>query len=351
MIIYAVQRSVLDTRFGAGAGNWKDYQSCVLLLSDLGKPFKIVEFEDTYYQTLICQCSDDVRHLIMNYSWYPEILAAIRTEKPWIKLHVRTHNAEALQHIHRAELSIIPNYKNIRSIYGTVRLAWRDSKCKRIADTLLGISEWDDKHYWKLLPGNVKIEYMPYFSPWSDLKPDIRPLPWEKRERMIVSMPGARDPISTTMIRGFNILTQRICDEQPNSEWRFLLTRGTNKLNKIDSVYEKVEFADIMNPYELLCKVRAVAVLTPFGFGIKTTIVDAIDADCHVLVHPKLLHRLPLSIREKCIVINPKKYRDLGDLIKKLDTPPPPEFMKLNENLRQMALKALKRALLRKYEN
>jgi len=343
MIIFAVPRYI-KKRYGAG--NWKDYQSCALLLSDLGKPFKILEFEDNDYQLLLDQCTSHVRHLIMYYSWYPEVLSAIRTKAPWIKLHVRTINAEALQHFHREELSIIPNYRKIRSIYGAVRLAWRDGKCKRIADTLLGISEWDDKHYWKFLPGRVKIKSLPHFSPWQYIESDISPLPWQKREKTIVCMPGARDPISTTMIQGFNILSQRISNETSNPKWRFILTRGIMHLNKEVPLYENIELIEnVKKPFELLCKSRAVAVLTPLGFGMKTTIVDALSAGCHVLVHPKLANRLSIKLREKCIVFNPDKHIDLEDLTHKLNSPPPSSFTDYNEHLRKAALNILRQTL------
>ena len=62
-------------------GTGRIFKSCVLLLIDLGKPFKIVVFEDNDYKLLIDQCNRDVKHLIIDYSWYPEILAAIKEER------------------------------------------------------------------------------------------------------------------------------------------------------------------------------------------------------------------------------------------------------------------------------
>ena len=343
MIVFAVPRYINRRRHGAG--NWKDYKSCVLLLSKLAKPFKVIEFEDDDYEQLLDQCTADVRHLFMYYSWYPEILTTIHTKAPWIKLHVRTINSEAFQHIHRSELTFVPSYRNIRSIYGALRLLWRDVRCRRIAHTLLGISEWDDKHYWKFLPGKAKVICLSYFSPWPYIEPDISPLPWEERENTIVCMPGARDPISTTMIQGFNILSQKMSDNIIKPQWHFLLTEGIIHSNKKISISANVELIEnVENPFMLLCKVRAVAVLTPLGFGMKTTIVDALAAGCHVLVHPKLAHRLSVGLSDKCIILDPDKCGDLEGINQRLSSPP--QSIVYNEHMQTEALNVLRQTLI-----
>ena len=75
-------------------------------------------------------------------------------------------------------------------------------------------------------------------------------------------------------------------------------------------------------PWDLLCEVRALAVLTPLGFGFKTTIVDALAAGCHVLVHPVLAKRLPDIVRSACIEFEPHGDSNATEILKELDTQP-----------------------------
>lgn len=344
MIVHAVPKFI---RSVYAAGNWKAVESNNLALSETEKPFEVVEFDETNPLEFLKHCNKNVKHLIVEYSLWPELAEEITRKAPWVKLHIRTHNAQGFQHWHRSYFTFRPTYNNLRILYGVLRLIWRDMRCRRAADTLLGISDWDNRNYWKYLPGRAKIKSLPYFSPWPYIESDISPLPWEEREQTIVCMPGARDPISTTMIQGLNILSQKMSNETSKPKWRFLLTRGIMQSDKEVSLSDNVELIeDVKKPYELLCKSKVVAVLTPLGFGMKTTIIDALAAGCHILVHPKLAQRLPDELRKICILYNPDKRRNLEELNQKLRLPPPQSFIDYNKHLRQSAISVLKQTLI-----
>ena len=100
---------------------------------------------------------------------------------------------------------------------------------------------------------------------------------------------------------------------------------------------------DCAAPWELLCRSRAVAVLTPFGFGLKTTVVDGLAAGCHVVIHPRLAPRIPRDVRRHCIVCDPRRDDDIRALADKLSRPPANH--ELNEGLRQEAIGALRSIL------
>lgn len=343
MVIFAVPDFVKKRK---GSGSWKDYMACVLLLSELQRTFQIIEFGDNDYREIIKKCTKDIKHIIISYSWYPELISAVRAVAPWIKIHVRAHNAEAFQHIHRSELKLSFNYNNLRIIYGAFRLAWRDMKCRRQADTLLGISDWDNKYYWCFMPGRAAVEYLPHFSPWPYLEYDNRPPPWRNREKKIVCMPGARDPISNAMIYNFNQLSRHLEAAGLDTSYSFLLTRGVIHLEKQVELAENIEQLESLDdPYALLCRVRAVAVTTPLGFGMKTTILDGIAAGCHVIVHSRLYLRLPESIRKRCIVFNPDDRFSINGVIDKINKPPDHLNDRFNDWLRKEGLKLLDRIL------
>ncbi len=117
-------------------------------------------------------------------------------------------------------------------------------------------------------------------------------------------------------------------------------------LDKEVPLSENIELdKSVKNPYELLCRVRAVAVLTPLGFGMKTTIVDALAAGCHVLVHPRLALKIPMGLREKCIILDPDKCGDLERLKQRLNSPPPPSSAVYNEHLQKESLNVLRQTL------
>jgi hypothetical protein len=69
----------------------------------------------------------------------------------------------------------------------------------------------------------------------------------------------------------------------------------------------------IEDPMAVLAQARAVAVLSDFGYGFKTKILDAIAARCWVLVPPALHRRLPPEVHPYCIVVtrvdDPKAVR------------------------------------------
>jgi hypothetical protein len=281
--------------------------------------------------------------LVIAYSFFPELLPVIKAALPGCRVHVRTHNAEAYQHWQRAEIGSKPAYEKLRMIYGSVRLAWRDSLCKKNADGLLGISQWDNQNYWKFLPGKATVHYVPYSCPWPRLRPKVTPLPWDQRKNEIVCLAGGRDAIGRTMLQGFNELADTLGTEEVGRAWSFALSPGIFQSGNEDQLSSRVErMASLDEPWDLLCSVRALAVLTPLGFGFKTTIADALTAGCHVLLHPALMKRLPCDVRACCIEYDPENPLDASILSRVLENEP--RCRQINESLQGQALSALRRA-------
>ncbi len=307
MIVVAVSRHIRDR---PGAGNWKDVEGTRLTLDDLGVPYARVDFDPEAPGDLL-HGHEAVTDLVLHYTWWPDAIAAVRTGRPRLRVHVRAHNAEALQHLHRTRFGP-------RAAYGALRLLLRDARCRHHADTILGISAWDNDRYWSRLPGRARVELVPYFCPWPRLRPRDVVAPWPTRERRVLCMPGARDPISASMIAGF----ARLARAAAGSEWRFLMTPGV--LSTADeSVPEGVErLGTEVDPWRELCAARVVAVLTPLGFGAKTTIVDALAAGCRVLVHPALHRRLGASERAACTAFDPDGASDRARAVDVLEAEP-----------------------------
>ena len=88
------------------------------------------------------------------------------------------------------------------------------------------------------------------------------------------------------------------------------LPAGTERLGRIEE------------PWTWLCKVKAVAVLSPLGYGCKTTVADALAAGCHVLVHPRQHARLSPEERAQSLSVDPDSEADVGRLAEALLRPP-----------------------------
>ena len=287
-----------------GAGHWKACQALDLSLRELGLTTRNSVFnadDGSGWGALLSGIDDSVRNVIVEYSWTPDLVAAIRLHCPKARIHVRAHNPEAWQHLHRS--GGVLALARPKTVYGVFRLLTRDSRCRQTSDTVLSISEWDSRHYWSRLPGRAPIVDVPYFSPWPWLRPGVKPRPWRDRENLVLSLPGARDPIGHAAATGFYELARRLSPLL--SGWCFGLTAGVFRPPRDAPPPSGITaITDLEEPWDLLCRAKAIAVLTPLGFGAKTTVFDALAAGCHVLVHPKVAARLPSTARRRCIVVD-----------------------------------------------
>jgi hypothetical protein len=338
MILHAVPNFINSKEYGAG--NWKAVEANRIALRRTGLPFKERGFDPKNPAVLAQHVTPDVAHLLLEYSWWPDFMAQIKKANPRVKIHVRTHNAEAYQHYHRAREGRKRDYVNLRLWSRFIQLAWRDANCKRTADTLLGISEWDNNHYWKFFPGKGRVRYLPYYSPWPFLRTQVAIQPWGLRKPIMISMGGNFDPSGMANVNNYDRLSRALSEIMPE-RWSYLLTWWSQWNDKVPKVSRQVELVrECQEPWDLLCQARALAVLTPFGFGFKTTVVDGLAAGCHVIVHPKIAARLPQQVSRLCIVCDPNLDEDMANLAERLSSPP--EAHDLNQQLGDMDVDILR---------
>ncbi len=302
-------RLMVPERFegGRGAGQWKDLQGIRQVLDTLGTEWSEFRFDGTNAGDLaaLVGASDDA--VIWYYTFWPEALEDLRRRCPRVRIVLRTVNAEALQHWTRAA----KDWRRVRGLprdlYGVFRLLARDRRCARAADVLAGISAWDDAHYWRRLGGRDKVRTVPYLCPWPALLPEIRPQPWAEREPIIACLAGARDPIGRGHVEGFAALARH----PVLADWRMVSSDGLMGASRdpLPATIERIGCID--EPWEWLCRVKAVAVLSSRGHGWKTTVTDALAAGCHVWVHPRQHARLPAAERERTIPVDPDSEEDV----------------------------------------
>lgn len=283
-----------------GAGQWKDLQGIRRILARLGTAWTEFPFDGTNADDLADRIGAAADTVIWYYSRWPEAMAEIRRRCPRARQVLRTVNAESLQHWVRAEKSWRSPRGFLRDIYGFLRLLRRDRQCARIVDALAGISPWDDARYWRRLTRAAKVRTVPYVCPWPELLPNVRPRAWADRENTIVCLAGTRDPIGRGHLEGFAALARR----PEFSSWRFVASAGLMGGDCV-SLPDRVErIGRIEEPWDVLCRIKAVAVLSEWGYGFKTTIADALAAGTHALVHPRQHARLSEEHRRLAIAVD-----------------------------------------------
>src|SRR3990172_6037827 len=307
MILHAIPTFINQNEYGAG--NWKALESNRLAFKRAGLPTTEIIIDPKNLASVMDQVPADISHLLIEYSLWPDLLTQLKTKHPHVKIHIRAHNAEAYQHFHRNKTHL-RDCANLSLWNKCLQIAWRDSRSLRAADTLLGISDWDNVHYWRWLPGKARIEYLPYYSPWSYLRPQVDTPDWNLRKPIILSMGGNFDPSGKANYTNFDMLATKLSSRM-HEKWSYLLTWWSQWHNKVPKVSTHIEIVrECREPWDLLCQTRALAVLTHLGFGFKTTIVDGLAAGCHVIVHPKLAERLPLQVRQLCLSCDPSREED-----------------------------------------
>jgi hypothetical protein len=324
-----------------GAGYWKDFEGRRLLCEELGIQFIRTWFDPADLNAAAEMVLPETTDVILEYSVYPQLLPKLRRSRSDLRLHIRAHNAEALQHLHRLPISIWPSRENARRVYGAIRLALQDRQSAKAADSVLGISRFDQSHYWSRLAGKSRLIDVPYFSPWADLRPQRSPLDWAQKKNQVICMPGGWDRLSQQQRTNFVALAETALASNLSGKPEFLLTDYTREgMPPSDAVRI---LGSIEEPWDLLCESRALAVLTDLGYGMKTTVVDAIAAGCVVFVLPGLLVRLPENVRACCVPLDPGHPGATATLMNALDSG---SFVNglVNLELRNAAKDGLKRA-------
>ena len=236
-------------------------------------------------------------HILVEYTRLPRLSARLRELHPRAKLLVRAHNIEPLQHLDN--MGWRPSRGTLWLMYGMWRLFRQDLACMRHADVLLSINEWENGVYWKWLPGRARVEWLPYVCPDS-LVPG-RPEPYDQRTTIACLPTSQKNRKSWDLVVRFCALARQMkrlgCTDE------FVVTGRLGDWG-LPPCPEVVFAGFVPDLPALLGKCRAVALLSPLGYGFKTTLADAWAAGAHVLAHPDLIRRLPAQVARELIGVD-----------------------------------------------
>jgi len=269
---------------------------------------------------------------------YPATIRYLRQNHPTLRIFVRSINAEFYHDWHYVVSGIKHRYwKNVflYAIYSWRRLYW-DFFCSLLSDHIFTITEWEKKNYWRYITRKGKSVTLPYFIP-SEYYLDVEDL--SKSHTCVCLLSTIENSFladaAVNFIRAVDGLGQDLPD------WDFYLT-GANSLMPSKPLPRLNAAGLIDSPYEILAKSRAMAVLSDYGFGFKTKILDAILHKCYALVTPGLYNRLPELIKPFCLVVDPTDSSAFRRALKNCLNP----FPKVDANvlLRAQAFAALDKA-------
>ena len=247
---------------------------------------------------------------------YPDALRYIKKASPNALVIFRAHNPEFFHRIDWmfAEKTVRGKLRGLRravvGLYSDIRTVY-------YADYVLPISDWDTNHYWKWLGGPKKIVTVPYFLPMEYLSDTAEET---KKDKLCVCFTAINlTPIMVDAINNFTGLVEAIGDRC--GDWRFSIVGSTIDVN---SRYSRIHAMGVLDsPFEIIHRAHAVAILTDYGRGFKTKIMEAIHARAFVLVTPALIKRLPREVLPYCISVRKNSAEDFQRALDRSTEPYP----------------------------
>ena len=186
--------------------------------------------------------------------------------------------------------------------------AWR-------SDRVLSISSWEVASYWPRLGLRSRTDWLPYYVPddyLGELLPDDRP-----RENICVCLTSTkRNPVIEDSVRGFRQVVESLPED---NGWRFVVTGDVPEIRS--SRLEQI--GTVSSPGDLLRTSRAVALLSDYGYGFKTKLLDAVVAGNRVIVTPGLRGRIPPEMAPWTSTVDVRRPETFRRALDEASTPPP----------------------------
>jgi len=333
-----------DIRGQYAAGNWKDIQGINALLADLG--VEVLEMPQAVgsVREVRLACAEGVSDLLVHYSYWSALVSEIHKTLPHIRIHTRAHNAEALQHLHRYAPGLLPTMHNLRGWYGAAKNWQREAHSRWVSDSFWCISDWDRRCYQRFLPGKARLLEVPYHCPWPALRPTAKPVEWASRRNAVVCLAGGRDRIGRSQRDGLVRFARGVTQLGLAADWSFEVSAGVHSHAIADADLRPLrEIGEVAEPWDLLCQTKVLALITPLGYGCKTTIIDALSAGCQVLIDQRLLARLPAAIGKLCVALDTRYPETFASAFERLQRQP--QDNKINDSLIVAAKRGLSAAL------
>lgn len=293
-------------------GSNKDQASRQQYLRDRGFHIRTEPVKDWKFRALMerldAERHDDPQVILVEAMHHHPLLRYLRDRFPQARLLVRSHNAEVLHRIdtHTATLLMekgsrlawlnpveaLPRARNVLA-------HWRyDAGAIELADHILSITAWETDRYWPRLGPRHKVATVPYFLP-RDLAPE-RPAGGARPRCCVCLTSASPGPVIYDALRNFARLVDGLDDP---AGWDFAVTGELD--GRYAAASTRCRFTGrVDDPIGLMRGAAAMALLSPYGYGFKTKILDAVSAGCYTLLPQSLLDRHPAAVHPYCLAVD-----------------------------------------------
>jgi glycosyltransferase involved in cell wall biosynthesis len=259
--------------------------------------------------------------LLIEGTYYPSAVRSLKRQHPNLRILMRGINAELFHWMHSAYAALFHDTPRrvLFDLYSAARFGLKDLLCAWRADAVLPISGWETEHYWRRLAPAARVVTVPYFVPDSYLE-DIPAGRARRPECVCMMTTVAGRPFLTDAARNLSRLVAELGKGDPG--WTFSIT-GDFRFDRV-RLPSRLEVRGLLeNPLELLAGSRAVALLSDYGFGFKTKLLEAICCGCRALVTRKLHERLPEQVKPWCLVVDVRSLPSFREALARCLEPPP----------------------------
>jgi hypothetical protein len=285
-------------------------------------------------------------HALIHYPMFIFSVLYLKVKYPNLIIVVRSHNAEFPHWLQHAYLECKENNikRSLKCLFVAMRNGLGELVMARCAHFILAITEWETTHYWMKIAPSDRVLYTPYFLPDGlAIQEDLKPV---TVKRCVCLMAPSHSSFLYNAAKNFNYLASGYtgCDD-----WSFCITGDEKNVPRsLASNIQKVGFVDDVEKF-LRCS-AAIAILTEFGFGFKTKILEAAAAGCWSLVPVKTMRFIPDAVKCFCIPVDIgcKKSFDAA-LTESLRSPPC--FEDVNDQLKNRVKKSLVNSLGREWSS
>lgn len=263
------------------------------------------------FEQVFCKTLDRFDIVVLEMTFSPNLLRNLRRSMPNSTLMVRSHNAELFHRFHWA-LAQGASLKAFRYLFQAVKNFILDLACAQFSNYVLTISQWEADFYWKKFISSKKVKYVPFYLPRSYVK-ELKPS--DPKRNICVHFGSSLDnPLIADATRNFISAVGKLDHEF--ADWEFIAT-GALPSRKVH-ISPRIKWQGMIpKPYIALRPARAMALLSNYGMGFKTKILEAVMARCFVILPKALLARQPEELRPYCLPIDLRSNDSFGKALAK----------------------------------
>ncbi len=229
----------------------------------------------------------------------PTAIRFVRNRAPQIRIMARSINAELPHRLDQMRAMGISR-RSVRNLTYALTRFYFDYMCARSSDFLLSITDWETEHYWSRFADKRKLKTVPFFLP--RLYEDTLPKSANKRLECVCLMSTVPNPFVIDAAKKFASVVRGLGERC--GDWSFSITGDAHGVPV--QLPARVTFTGFLDsPYDVLARSRAMALLSNYGYGFKTKILEAALCETVTFV-PKRLHgRLPREVKPMVMVVDP----------------------------------------------